>query len=128
MAGKQNVQQQNSATRSEIAHCARRVVNRDPGLSWLPAILAARRIDPSRGILAVYSETAGQDGRRCAGTWLTTSREFWEFQVLIPAAANDPPVVERFEERSVSVFAHQQGIGKSFGALAIEVLDEVLDR
>jgi len=126
VAPKRDAQQQNSATRSQIAECARRVVQRDQALSWLPGILRARGIDPSAGILAAYSEMPGQGGRFCAGTWLTASRVFWDFQVLVPVAGSDGPAVELFEERSISVFAHERGIGKSFGALAIEVLDEVL--
>jgi hypothetical protein len=83
-------------------------------------------MNPSKGILAAYSEKPDQGGRLCTGTWLTASREFWDFRVLVHEAGNGP-VVEFFDERSVSVFAHERGIGRSFGALAIEVLDEVLD-
>ena len=125
MARQRNVQQRNSAIRSDIAQCARRVVNGDPALSWLSVVLKARGIKPSTGILAAYSEKSSQGGRLCAGTWLTASREFWDFRILVPDAGK--PVVELFEERSVSIFAHERGIGRSFGALAIEVLDEVLD-
>ena len=124
MAPKRDAQQQNAATRSQIAECALRDVRRDPALSWLPGVLRKQGIDPSDGILADYGETPGQDGRLCAGTWLTASRTFWEFKVLVPVAG--APTVERFEERTISIFAHERGIGKSFGALAIEVLDELL--
>lgn len=103
-----------------------RDVRRDPALSWLSGVLRKQGIDPSDGILAAYSEVPGQDGRLCAGTWLTASRVFWEFKVLVPVPGSDAPTVERFEERSISIFAHERGIGKSFGALAIEVLDELL--
>lgn len=118
----------NSATRAEIAQCAHRLVNRDPALSWLPAVLEARGINPAKGILAAYSEKPEQEGRLCTGTWLTASGEFWEFRVLVPGAGGDGPIVKSFDERSVSVFAHERGIAKSFGALAIEVRDEILDR
>jgi hypothetical protein len=83
-------------------------------------------MNPSKGILAAYSEKPDRGGRMCTGTWLTASREFWDFRVLVHEAGNEP-VVEFFDERSVSVFAHESGIGRSFGALAIEVLDEVLN-
>ena len=126
MAPKHDALKQNAVTRSQIAECALRDVRRDPALSWLPGILRKHGIDPSAGILAAYSETRGQDGRVCAGTWLTASRTFWEFKVLVPVAGSDGPTVERFEERSISIFAHERGIGKSFGALAIEVLDELV--
>ena len=123
---KLDAQQQNANTRSLIAECALRDVRRDPALSWLPGVLRKQGLDPTNGILAAYAEMPGQDGRRCAGTWLTASRSFWQFNVLVPAAGSDAPTIERFEERSVSIFAHERGIGKSFGALAIEVLDELL--
>src|SRR5258706_5138142 len=122
----QSTTKTDNAARSEIAQCARRMVDRDPALAWLPATIASRGINPSRGILAAYAEAPDRGGRLCSGTWLTATRDFWEFRVLVAAPGNDGPVVELFEERSVSVFAHKQGIGKSFGALAIEVLGEVL--
>ena len=125
MARQRNVEQQDSATRAQIALCARRIADRDPALSWLPAALESRGIDPSRGILAAYSEKAGQVERVCSGTWLTASGEFWEFRVVVPVAGGRS-VVKAFDERSVSVFADRRGIAKSFGALAIEVRDEVL--
>jgi len=126
LARHSSVKQQNSATRAEIAGCARRMVNRDAALSWLPGVLEARHLDPSRGILATYSEKSDRGGRLCTGTWLTASKEFWDFRVLVPGAKEDNPIVELFEERSVSVFVHERGIVKSFGATAIEVLNEVL--
>ena len=126
MTQKRDAQQQNAATRSQIAECALRDVRRDPALAWLPGVLRKQGIDPTDGILAAYSEMAGEDGRHCSGTWLTAKRNFWEFNVLVPVAGSDAPTVERFEERSISIFAHERGIGKSFGALAIEVLDELL--
>jgi hypothetical protein len=120
--------QQNSATRSKIAECARRFADGDPALSWLGAVLEARGIKPSKGILAAYSERPDQDKRLCTGSWLTVSGDFWEFQALVPVAGEDRPAVKFFDERSVSVFAHERGIAKSFGALAIEVRDEILGR
>lgn len=123
-----NMLQSNSATRSKIAECARRFIDGDPASSWLHALLEARGIDPSKGILAAYSEKLEPGGRNCTGTWLTSSGEFWEFQALVPAAGNEKPALKFFDERSVSVFAHERGIAKSFGALAIEARDEVLGR
>jgi len=116
-----------SDMRTKIVQCARRFLDGDPALSWLPAVLKEKGVNPSEGILAAYSEKPHRCGRLCTGTWLTASREFWDFRVLV-AEAGKGPVVEVFEERSVSVFAHEGGIGKSFGAVAIEVLNEILGR
>ena len=97
--------EKNPSTRAEIAQCARSFADGDLALSWLPAILAGHGINPAKGILAAYAEMPSyQGGRLCSGTWLTTSREFWSFHVLVPASGGKPPVVEVFEERSVSVF------------------------
>ena len=126
LARQRSVLQQDSATRSEIEQCARRVANRDPSLSWLRVVLEARGINPSNGILAAYSEKADPVGRLGTGTWLTGSGEFLDFRVHIPIGKDDRPIVKSFDERSVSVFAHERGIAKSFGALAIEVRDEIL--
>ena len=122
------VQQQNSATRAKIAECARRFTSGDPALTWLTAVLKARAINPARGILAAYTEESDQRGRLCSGSWLTGSGDFWDFQILFPATGGLGPIVKSFDERSVSVFAHERGIAKSFGKLAIEVRDEIIGR
>ena len=128
MEREKGVSPQNAGMRSEISQCARRAASGDQALSWLPAILKTHGIDPSRGILAAYSEKDHPKARLCTGTWLTASGDFWEFQVLVPNAADEGPIVRFFDERSVSVFAHERGIAKSFGALAIEVRDEILGK
>ena len=128
MEREKGVLPQNAGMRSEIAQCARLAASGDQALSWLPVVLQAHGIDPSKGILAAYSERDHPKARLCTGTWLTASGDFWEFQVLVPNAAGDAPIVRFFDERSVSVFAHERGIAKSFGALAIEVRDEILGK
>ncbi len=59
------------------------------------------------------------------GTWLTSERRFWEFEAVVPRQDGDPVVIERFEDATASILmsAHLPGPGKSFGYLALEVLD-----
>ena len=126
MALKLNVQEQNAAARLEIVTAA----SLGPHLTWLGDVLTSRGIDPKGGILAEYGELPNQGGRWCTGTWLTTSREFWRFAVLVPPQQIGGLIeIETFENvtSSISTSSQERGTGKSFGALAIEVLGEVLD-
>ena len=118
--------QQTSTTRSKIEECARRFADRDPAVSWLLPILEARGVNPSKGILAACSEKPDAAGRLCTGTWVTAAGEFLEFRILVPTEAGAKPSVMFFDERSVSVFAHERGIARSFGRVAIEVRNEIL--
>jgi len=45
---------------------------------------------------------------------------------MLPRLADSPPVIEKFEDRTdaVQVPAHVPGTGKSFGYLALEVLND----
>ena len=60
------------------------------------------------------------------GLWLTESQQFWEFAVVVSSGAHAKATVERYENvtPSVVISAHQPGTGKSFGFLALEVLNE----
>ena len=62
------------------------------------------------------------------GTWLTNERRFWEFEAVVPRQKGESVEIERLEEMtdSVEVSAHVPGTAKTFGYLALEVLDAQL--
>ena len=90
---------------------------------WLDDVVESHDLDPESGILIEYEEVEDEGATLCHGTWLTASREFWSFEVWLRNDAGAPRV-EVFENITnlTSTATNLPGIGKTFGALAIEVL------
>jgi hypothetical protein len=123
-----SVQQQNLETRERILIVARefrRDLSRFPGLI---DTLHAHSLDPADGILVDWHDVYEQDGIEYKGCWLTRQREFFRFEVLVPYDRAEPPVIEMWKEVTdeTVVSAHLPGTGKSFGWLALDVLDNEL--
>ena len=94
---------------------------------WLDDVLQSYDLDPEAGILVEYDEVEDQGATLCHGTWLTTSREFWSFEVWVREDGSEPrvEVVENITTMT-SLATDIPGIGKSFGAVALDVLGTVL--
>lgn len=94
--------------------------------AWLTGLLASHDLDPDDGILVEYDTVDDQGRQLCHGTWLTRSRHFWSFEVWVAPGAK--PHVEIFEDVTAltSTAGHYPGLGKSFGALALEALEQFL--
>jgi hypothetical protein len=127
MSQQLNVQQQNASAKAKIQRTVAAFQCRSPFLAWLPAVLASHGLSPEAGALVRLSEIPEQEGNLFSGVWLTQSREFWEFEVVVSRSTGAVVAVERFENTtpSVTVSAHQPDTGKSFGCLALEVLNNV---
>ena len=123
MAMKKNVQQQNADLSERIRDTALRWAFR---CDWLPSLLLARGLDPGDGILVELSQIPGQGGDHFYGVWLTSTKRFWRFEIQTPLDGGEL-VVDVFEDATseIVVSDHVPGTGRSFGALAIELLDEV---
>jgi hypothetical protein len=124
-----SVRQQNQHTRSQIVRWATWFADSPPSLIWLRDLLSERGISPKEGILAHYFDVPAQGGVLCKGIWLSSSRRFWQFEVFVPRNPAAAISVECFKNisQSVPVSAHTAGIGKSFGLLAVEVLEAGYD-
>ena len=115
-----SVAAQNAATRSEIERTAANMA----AYPWLDAVLRTRALDLSMGLLVRLHSVPEQGGESFLGLWLDLSRNFWQFDVIVPYDGG-AVTVELFENvtGSTIVSAHQRGTGKSFGYLAIQVLE-----
>ena len=111
--------------RAEIERAAR-IGRGEDRPDWLDDVLESHDLDPEGGILVEYDTVDDQGRQLCHGTWLTRSRGFWSFEVWVAPGAK--PQVEVFEDITAltSTAGHYPGLGKSFGALALEILDEML--
>lgn len=125
MSQRLGVQQQNAKAKAEIQRTAAAFEHGSPALAWLGGVISSRGLNPKAGVLVRLSEIPEQEGNLFSGVWLTRSQEFWEFAVVVSRNTNVVLEVERFENAtpSVAVSEHQPGTGKSFGFLALEVLN-----
>ena len=122
-----NVRQQNALTTEDMLDAATLFERGDRRVSWLEAALRARNENSGSGLLVDFSSVPDQGGGDwVSGTWLTDTRRFWEFEAVVATRAGEQVDVERLEDVTDSVLAsaHVPGTGKSFGALALEVLDQ----
>jgi hypothetical protein len=94
---------------------------------WLIDILESKSDPPQRGVLVSLKRAPEQGGNICDGVWLSADRRFVEFSVLLPYNGG-PPELEFWNDVTddIIVNEHQPGTGKSFGFLALEILDEAL--
>lgn len=128
MSRQKNIPQQNAEVTAEIERVASAFENRHPSVSWLWAELESRGLSPQDGILVTMQSVMEQGGDYFKALWLSKSQDFWEFEAMVPREAGRTACVERFENvtSSVIVSAHERGIGKSLGYLALEVLKKRL--
>ena len=130
MRRQQNVQQQNSLTIEGILRAAKLFRQCDRHVAWLGTALRAKGEANASGLLVAVRTIPDQGGGDWVqGTWLTRGRRFWEFEAVVPRRDGEPVDIERLEDvsDSVQVSGHLPGIGKSFGHLALEVLDRQLE-
>jgi hypothetical protein len=121
-----NFQQQNAETKAAIVVVASRYASQDPYTNWVAEALLKSGLSPSNSILVELSTTPDQ-GSECAyATWLTSEGRFYKVEAMIAYGTHGLLEIETFEHVSseMPVSEHEPGIGKSFGALALEVLSE----
>ena len=125
MSKQLSVQSQNDRTRARIEEVASWFTQSNSPAPWLIELLVDRGVPPDAGILVQFAETPEQDGNLCKGIWLSESRRFWSFEAVVPRTGSSAVTVEYFRDitSEFSLDAHLPGVGKSFGCLAVEVLD-----
>jgi hypothetical protein len=129
MSERRDVEQQNVEAKVKILR-AMGAFDSHPGLkAWLRPALESEGLLIEAGILVALSELPDQGGNLFQGTWLTAERQFWSFAILVSRESNAVIEIERLENVTTStvVSTHVPGTGRSFGHLAIEVLEESRD-
>lgn len=120
------IQRQNKKTRAAIEQVARWFAQTPVPLPWLAELLGERGLSLANGILVRYDEIFEQERNLCKGIWLNSLRHFWQFEVLVPRQSSASISVEHFRDisKSMNVAEHTPGVGRSFGWLALQVLEK----
>jgi len=126
MSIKRNVQQQNAATKATISAIALAYACQPESVPWLSAALESHQLSSANGILVYLVEIPEQEGNIQAGVWLTANHEFFEFEAMVARDSHRLLRIEQFKNvtNTLSTSEHLRGVGRSFGALAIQVLTE----
>jgi hypothetical protein len=126
LAIRRNVQEQNDVTRQTIRRTAEAFHRDMLRYPWLLSELTERGLDPTKGILAQLKYLPDQAGDLYTGYWLSEDRRFYRFEVLVAREPRLSVKVEQWRDATpdLIVKARQLGTGKSFGFIALEVLDE----
>ena len=127
VVGHRSVQEQNQQAQAQMRAVASQFKNDSRSFIWLIDILEANSESFQRGVLVSLKRTPDPSGNVCEGVWVSADRRFLEFSVSLPFD-DGPPELEFWNDvtEDVIVSAHQPGTGKSFGFLALEILDETL--
>jgi len=122
-----SIQEQNRQAQAQMRALVSQFKTNSTNFHWLIDILESQSESPQGGVLVSLKRTPEQGGHICEGIWLSADRQFLEFSVLLPSDGG-PPELEFWNDVSEEIIinAHQPGTGKSFGFLALEVLDESL--
>ncbi len=109
---------------ASICESARRYRAADPLLCWLPQLLLEASLDPTAGILVAFNTVPEQGGELAYATWLTYTGQFYAIEALLEYGSHRLLLLERLADLSsaVEISSHRPGIGKTFGAIALEVL------
>ena len=125
MAIRRNVQEQNDETRREIQRTAKAFRADTFRYAWLLSELVERGLHPTTGILAQLKCISEQQGDCYEGYWLSEDRKFYRFEVLVTRGPRVSSETEAWRDVTAEIVskARQPGTGKSFGFIALEVLD-----
>ncbi len=115
-----NVAQQNQLTYLEVKQCAESAFK----YSWVSDVLENKGQSVSSGLLISLRSIPEQEGMLWYGTWLTITKEFYEFEVLTDRSARKVVDIESWKEVSPEVSGHKIGVGKTPAYIALELLYE----
>ncbi|WP_154724489.1 hypothetical protein [Thiothrix nivea] len=127
MSIQKNTDKQNGTLSKEIKDCALFTLFSGAAPQWLIDLITSNGFSFDSGILIRLTSIPEQEGDYFSGLWLTNSHEFWQFSVIVNRTDKTLIGVDSFNNitSTVVISAHTKGTGKSFGYLAIEVLDEL---
>jgi hypothetical protein len=129
MSKPRDVGQQNAEAKAKILRAMGAFDSQSGLKTWLRPALENEGVLMGAGILVALSELPDQGGNLFQGIWLTPEKQFWSFSILVSRESNAVVEIERLENitTSTAISAHVPGTGRSFGHLAIEVLEESRD-
>jgi len=119
-----NVQQQNELTYLEMKQKADSFRDKPELFPWLNDLLAKNSLSKEEGLLISCSTVPEQGGNQWMGTWLTTDKRFYEFDIMADYSTGILIDVDGWEEVRPLVSQYSKGTGKSFGYLALKLLAE----
>ena len=117
-----NVQQQNMLAYLEMEREAEHFRSQPQSHPWLLAVLERFGQEPTGGLLLSCSSVPEQGGMQWMGTWLTSDKRFFEFDVMADYSSGELLEVDQWYEYQPTVSAHCKGIGKSHAYIALELL------
>lgn len=126
MSIQRNVQQQNAATKATMSATASAFAHQPETIPWLSVVLESHQLSSAKGILVHLVEIPEQEGNIQAGVWLTADQEFFEFEAMVTRDNQRLLDIEQFKNvtNTLSTCSHLPGVGQSFGALAIQLLND----
>jgi|GEM_PF-1264966 len=89
-----NVAQQNELTYLEMKQCMESLTNH----SWIPFVLEKYELSAGAGILISLSNVPEQEGILWFGSWLSTIKNFYDFEVLTSTDSSNIIEVESWQE------------------------------
>jgi hypothetical protein len=128
MPVQRSVQQQNALQKCSILSLARQFRSAEPRLQWIAAVLQQYGFDPEHGILACAGAVpCGGNHQSAQAIWVSASRRFVSIEATIAFDDDALVSVEAVEDitDSTVVSMHERGTGRTFGWLALEVLEEL---
>lgn len=126
MAIQRNVTQQNDVVLTQIRHTSGILAS--GGIPWLSHVLLSQGFNPNRGVLVRMASALEQEADSYGFIWLTSSGQFWEIEAMVSRESGELIEIKSLRDVTAEVVVSSRvpGTGKSFGFLAMQVLNEVL--
>ena len=125
---RKNVQEQNAVTKHFMHERALDFRNSPSKYIWLYKFLIEKGFDIQNGLLLSLN-TCIEEGPtlECDAIWATYENRFYNISVVLKYGTQDIIEIEEFGDISdnIEFNAHKKGTGKSFGILALELLNEL---
>ncbi|MBS0355733.1 MAG: hypothetical protein JSR83_17750 [Proteobacteria bacterium] len=123
-----NVQEQNLLAKHYIKETALAFRRSESRLQWIKAVLNQQGLDATDGILVQESSVpCGGNEQSAYAKWVTSKGQFFDIEATTSMdtfALVSVDACKDVTQRTV-VSANEPGTGKSFGAIAIEALNEL---
>ena len=125
-----NVSSQNNETKGQISALANEFKQQPGHFKWLLEALALHQLLATEGILVKLNESIDQGPvYDCQVLWLTKDKRFFELTAETEYPSKNlkkETIAIQDVTKRIEVNQNQPGNGKTFGFLAIEVLEELL--
>jgi len=110
----------------EIENCALRYLKLKNMYTWLDDLLSKNNTKPENGIMIFNALIIDRGPKEhYLGCWLNKSRRFYQYEVQVDPSTQELLKIEAWRDitSDTRIEIEDGGEGKSFGFLALEVLD-----